>query len=138
WPLPLDPRLKKAAVSESRILLVGEHGMEKKRLAHELHRRSPRSSGPFIVTSGQALNEMLEEDLWGLEIHGQVEKLGFFEYAQGGTLVLHHIHTLSPSLQHQLAKIFESGSYCRVGATKPVPLNVRFIATALPFFMESP
>lgn len=137
WPLPIDARLKKAAASDVRILLLGERGVGKTRLAKFLHLLSPRHEGPVVVAGSVMLNAMDDASFFGVQSLGRIQKFGFFEQVQGGTVILSNVHRLSPSRQATLAQLFESNSIKRIGGDQAIPLNLRFIATALPHFMQS-
>ncbi|MBM3631365.1 MAG: sigma-54-dependent Fis family transcriptional regulator, partial [Alphaproteobacteria bacterium] len=135
WPLPLDARLKKLAMLDTRILLIGEKGTGKTRLAKHLHYLSPKHEAPLLVASSTMLNAMDDHTFFGSQSGGKIEKLGFFEHAQGGTVILRNVHRLSIERQRTLSELFESGTITRLGGERPVPLNVRFIATALPHIL---
>ncbi len=135
WPLPMDARLKKLAMLDARILLIGEKGTGKTRLAKHLHQLSPKHESPLLVASSTMLNGMDDHTFFGSQLGGKIEKLGFFEHAQGGTVVLRNVHRLNLERQRTLSELFESGTITRLGGDRPVPLNVRFIATALPHIL---
>lgn len=137
WPFELDAKLKKLVTSDMRALIVGENGMRKERLIHKIHSLSMRKHGPFLTVSGQELNRLHETSFWGKESAGRVENLGFFEYAQGGTLLITNAHHISYETQRRLAKIFEGSSLTRMGGTRLVQLNVRCLLTAPPSFLEN-
>lgn len=138
WPLPIDSRLKKLASLDSRILLIGEKGTGKTRLAKQLHQISPKQAGPLLVASSTLLNTMDDEAFFGMQSGGKIEKLGFFEHAQGGTVILRNVHQLALGRQRTLSDLFESGSIKRLGADQAIHLNVRFIATSLPKILDEP
>jgi two-component system nitrogen regulation response regulator NtrX len=135
WPLPMDARLKKLAMLDTRILLVGEKGTGKTRLAKHVHHLSPKHESPLLVASSTLLNAMDDHTFFGSQSGGKIEKLGFFEHAQGGTVILRNVHQLDLERQRTLSELFESGTITRLGGDRPVPLNVRFIATALPHIL---
>ena len=136
WPLVIDTRLRKLATLDTRILLLGEKGAGKTRLAKHLHLLSPKQAGPLLVANSTFLNTMDEETFFGTQSKGKIQNLGFFEHAQGGTVVLRNVHGLTLDRQRSLAQIFESSSIKRLGGDDPIPLNVRFIATALPSILS--
>ena len=136
WPLPMEAKLKKLALAPSRLLLVGERGTGKVRLAFSIHQHSGYSNGPFVVVGAHELNALSQEELWGIESKGRVEKMGLLEYVQGGTMVIQNVHCLTPGLQRQLTKVLESGSVVRLAGEKNITLNLRFIMTACPDFMD--
>jgi two-component system nitrogen regulation response regulator NtrX len=138
WPLPIEAKLKKLAASETRILLVGEKGTGKVRLAKFLHLLSTNHEGPVIVAGSHMLNELDDSAFFGEQAMGRVQKFGFLEHAQGGTVILSNVHNLTPKRQNALAQLFQSGTIKRLGGDQAIPLNIRFIATALPDFIHWP
>ena len=135
WPLPMDARLKKLAMLDTRILLIGEKGTGKTRLAKHLHQLSPKHESPLLAANSTMLNAMDDHTFFGSQSGGKIIKLGFFEHAQGGTVILRNAHRLNLERQRSLSEIFESGTITRRGGDRPIPLNVRFIATALPHIL---
>jgi two-component system response regulator AtoC len=115
------------------VLLVGETGVGKEILAETIHRRSPRSAGPFVAVNCAALADtLLESELFGYEkgaFTGAVQpKLGLLEAAASGTLFLDEIGEMSLALQAKLLRAIESKQVMRVGATRPRAVDVRFVA----------
>jgi DNA-binding NtrC family response regulator len=124
---------KTAARSQSTILVLGESGTGKELLARAIHSESPRNSGPFVAISCSALTEsLLESELFGHEkgafTGAAARRRGTFETANGGTLFLDEIGDISPKLQLDLLRVLEERSFCRVGGTEPVSVDVRIIA----------
>jgi two-component system response regulator FlrC len=128
-------RLAKA-VSPTRatILIQGESGTGKEILARYLHAKSDRASGPFIAVNCAALPEgLLESELFGHEkgaFTGAImRKLGKFELAQNGTLLLDEISEMHPHLQAKLLRVLQENEIDRVGGRHAIPINVRVMAT---------
>ncbi len=124
--------IDRVAPSQINALLLGETGVGKEVLAHELHRRSKRASGPFLKVNCAALSEsLLESELFGHEkgaFTGAVrQKAGLLEAAKAGTLFLDEVGELPDSMQASLLRVLEERKVLRVGATQPLPIDVRFV-----------
>jgi DNA-binding NtrC family response regulator len=123
------------AASRSSVLLEGESGTGKDLLAHWLHYRGPRRDGPFIKVHCPSIPEdLLESELFGHErgafTDAKQTKLGKIEMASEGTLYFDQIHDLTPALQAKLLRVVEERSFERLGATRTVEVDVRFIASS--------
>ena len=119
--------------SECNVLLTGESGTGKNLIAKIIHSTSKRQNTPFLSINCATLTEdLLSSELFGHEkgaFTGAVTaKQGLVEIADSGTLFLDEIAELSPNLQAKLLKAVEEGEFYRVGGTKPLKVNVRFIA----------
>jgi DNA-binding NtrC family response regulator len=117
------------------ILIEGETGTGKSLLAAWLHRQGPRGSRPFIKVNCAALPEALaESELFGHErgafTDARTARIGLFEAADGGTLFLDDIGTLSSSIQAKVLTAVEDHSIRRLGATKEIRVDVRLIAAS--------
>jgi transcriptional regulator with PAS, ATPase and Fis domain len=124
--------LKKAAVTQSPILLLGETGTGKEIFAKAAHALSPRHGAPFISVNMAAIrSELFEGELFGHvkgAFTGAVGRVGYIETASGGTLFLDEIGELPFDLQAKLLRFLEDGSFHRVGESRLTQVDVRIIA----------
>lgn len=124
--------LKKAAVTRSPILLLGETGTGKEVFARAAHALSPRHRGPFVSVNMAAIrSELFEGELFGHvkgAFTGAVGREGYIETANGGTLFLDEIGELPSDLQAKLLRFLEDGSFHRVGESRLTQVDVRIIA----------
>jgi DNA-binding NtrC family response regulator len=123
------------APSEASVLITGESGTGKEVLARYVHLRSNRSRAPFISVNCAAIPEnLLESELFGHEkgaFTGAVaRRIGKFEEASGGTLLLDEISEMDARLQAKLLRAIQERVIDRVGGTRPVPVDIRIIATS--------
>jgi DNA-binding NtrC family response regulator len=123
------------AGSEASILITGESGTGKEIIARYIHRKSKRSGNNFISVNCAAIPEaLLESELFGHEkgsFTGAVaRRIGKFEEASGGTLLLDEISEMDIRLQAKLLRAIQEHEIDRVGGTKPVKVNLRIIATS--------
>jgi len=137
-----DPSMKavlqladQVARSEASILITGESGVGKEVMARYLHEHSRRSERPFISVNCAAIpDNLLESELFGHEkgaFTGAVaRRIGKFEEADGGTLLLDEISEMDARLQAKLLRAIQERVIDRVGGSKPVPVNIRIIATS--------
>ncbi|RMG59360.1 MAG: sigma-54-dependent Fis family transcriptional regulator [Deltaproteobacteria bacterium] len=126
--------LAEVAKTDATVLLTGESGVGKEVLARFIHRKSQRSGGPFVAVNCAAISEsLLESELFGHEkgaFTGAVSrKPGKFELAQGGTILLDEVSEMNPHLQAKLLRAIQEREIDRVGGVKPVPIDVRIVAT---------
>jgi len=122
------------ARSKGTVLITGESGTGKERIAHYIHRNSPRNGGPLIRVNCAALSEqLLESELFGHErgafTGAHRTRAGRFELADGGTLMLDEIGEISTALQSKLLRVLEEEEFERVGGTVTMKVDVRVIAT---------
>ncbi|MFB5662044.1 sigma-54 interaction domain-containing protein [Alteribacillus sp. HJP-4] len=124
---------KKATRTSSSVLIIGETGTGKELFAQSIHTGSKRSAKPFISQNCAAIPEHLVESiLFGTKsgaFTGSKEREGLFEEAEGGTLLLDEINSLSISLQAKLLRVLQERKIRRIGDTKEKKVNVRIIAT---------
>ncbi len=123
----------RAAELNRPILVIGERGTGKELIAERLHHLSPRWGEPLIVMNCAALPEtLIEAELFGHEqgaFTGATKaRVGRFEEADGGTLFLDELGTLSMAAQERLLRVIEYGEVTRIGASRPVRVDVRIVA----------
>jgi DNA-binding NtrC family response regulator len=123
------------AGSDASILITGESGTGKEVLARYVHRKSLRNDKPFISVNCAAIPEnLLESELFGHEkgaFTGAIaRRIGKFEEADGGTLLLDEISEMDARLQAKLLRAIQEREIDRVGGTKPVKVDIRIIATS--------
>lgn len=121
------------AASPATVLILGETGTGKELMARTIHDESPRRGGPFIAVNCAALPDtLLESELFGYKkgaFTGAVRnKPGRFALANGGTLLLDEIGSISPAMQVRLLRVLQERSYEPLGATRPERTDVRIIA----------
>ncbi len=123
------------APSEASVLITGASGTGKEMMARHLHTKSRRKDKTFVAVNCAAIPEnLLESELFGHEkgaFTGAVSRrVGKFEEADGGTLLLDEISEMDPRLQAKLLRALQEREIDRVGGTKPVKVDVRIIATS--------
>ena len=123
------------AGSDASVLITGESGTGKEVLARYLHSRSQRSKKPFISVNCAAMPEnLLESELFGHEkgafTGALARRIGKFEEANGGTLLLDEITEMDVRLQAKLLRAIQERVIDRVGGGKPVPVDIRIVATS--------
>ena len=137
-----DPAMEKVvklgeqvAPSEASVLITGESGTGKEVIAQLIHRKSKRAKMAFITVNCAAIPEnLLESELFGHEkgaFTGAVaRRIGKFEEANGGTLLLDEISEMHPRLQAKLLRAIQEREIDRVGGTQPIKVDIRLIATS--------
>jgi two-component system nitrogen regulation response regulator NtrX len=125
-------QVERVAATETRVCILGETGTGKELVARTLHEKSPRASGPFIAVNCAAVPaELIESELFGHEkgsFTGAAGRhIGKFEQAEHGTLFLDEIGDMPTPMQAKLLRVLEEGEVERIGATKPVAVDVRVI-----------
>ncbi|WP_447977079.1 sigma-54-dependent transcriptional regulator [Candidatus Nitrospira bockiana] len=122
------------AASQATVLIQGESGTGKELLARFIHSRSPRAHRPFIAVNCAALPDgLLESELFGHErgafTGALVRKIGKFEMAHQGTLLLDEISEMNLGLQAKLLRVLQEREVDRIGGREPVHVNIRVVAT---------
>jgi len=125
---------QRVASSKATVLIQGESGTGKELYARYIHARSPQCEGPFVAVNCASLPETLfESELFGHEkgaFTGALgKKIGKFELAHGGTLLLDEISEMSPFLQAKILRVLQESEVDRIGGKEPIPVDVRVIAT---------
>ena len=125
---------QRLARSKGTVLVTGESGTGKERIAHLIHKTSPRRNAPFIRVNCAALPDaLLESELFGHErgafTGAHKSKEGRFELADRGTLLLDEIGEIPLSLQAKLLRVLEEEEFERVGGTHTLKVDVRIVAT---------
>ncbi|MAS87987.1 MAG: sigma-54-dependent Fis family transcriptional regulator [Micavibrio sp.] len=123
------------APSEATVLITGESGTGKEVMSRYIHKKSKRKDGPFIALNCAAIPEnLLESELFGHEkgaFTGAVaRRVGKFEEATGGTLLLDEVSEMHPLLQAKLLRAIQERVIDRVGGKEPVKIDVRILATS--------
>ena len=137
-----DPRMSEVlnmasriAPSEASILITGASGTGKEMMACFIHQKSKRKDKPFVAVNCAAIPEnLLESELFGYEkgaFTGAVSRrIGKFEEANGGTLLLDEISEMDPRLQAKLLRAIQEREIDRLGSNKPIKVDVRILATS--------
>jgi transcriptional regulator with GAF, ATPase, and Fis domain len=129
----LAERIALVARTRSTVLLLGETGTGKERVATEIHAASARAARPFVRVHCAALAEtLLESELFGHErgafTGAGSRREGRFKIADGGTILLDEIGEISPSIQVKLLRVLQERTFERVGGSDPLTVDVRLIA----------
>ncbi|HBH26088.1 MAG TPA: sigma-54-dependent Fis family transcriptional regulator [Rhodospirillaceae bacterium] len=125
----------RVAPSAATVLITGESGTGKEVMARFLHKKSKRSDGAFIAINCAAIPEaLLESELFGHEkgafTGAAARRLGKFEEAHGGTILLDEVSEMAPTLQAKLLRVLQEREVVRVGSNAPVKVDVRILATS--------
>ena len=123
----------RVADSDIGVLLRGESGVGKDVIARELHRRSPSRARPFVKVNCAALPaDLLESELFGHEKGAFTgagnQRVGKFEFAQQGTLMLDEIGDMTPALQAKLLHVLQDREFTRLGGNRAIDVDVRVLA----------
>lgn len=130
---PVMAMIDRVADSDVSVLLRGESGVGKEIVARELHRRSTRRTKPFVKVNCAALPaELLESELFGHErgafTGAGAQRIGKFEFAQQGTIMLDEIGEMPTALQAKLLHVLQDREFTRLGSNRPVEVDVRVLA----------
>lgn len=126
-------RLKRIAPTNAAVLIQGETGTGKELVAQAIHQNSPRKNKPFVALNCAALSEnILESELFG-HVRGaftdaSADRIGKFEYANGGTMFLDEVGDMPLPTQIKLLRVLENGEITRVGSNTPTKVNVRILS----------
>jgi two-component system response regulator FlrC len=126
---------RRVSATDATVLITGESGTGKEVFARFIHRHSSRASAPFVAINCAAIPEnLLEATLFGYEkgafTGASQATAGKFEQAQGGTLLLDEISEMPLTLQAKLLRVLQEREVERVGGRRPVPLDIRLLATS--------
>jgi len=124
--------IKKAAASESNVLITGESGTGKELIARAIHRWSPRNDKSFMTINCSAIPDtLLESELFGFEkgafTGAQYMKKGLLEQADGGTVFFDEIGDVSPLFQVKVLRVLQEGEIMRIGGMRHLKVDVRYI-----------
>lgn len=123
-------KAQRAAKTKKNVLLLGEAGTGKQRMAHGIHQASRQAQGPFIAFQcGDSTPDIMEQELFGISVNKDVSHPGKLELADGGTLLIDDIEKLPMELARNLAASLATMESRRVGETTSRHINVRIIAT---------
>ena len=127
--------IEKASRSAATVLVLGESGTGKELVARAVHYGSSRASAPLVpVNCGAIPEKLLESELFGYvkgAFTGANEsRAGFFQTADGGTILLDEVNEMSPSMQVKLLRVLQDKQVCMVGARKTQKIDVRIIASS--------
>ena len=131
----LRTAIERVAPTQSRVLIAGPAGSGKEVIARTIHKKSQRANGPFVVLNSANLanSSQAEAELLGIEdasIFADGErKLGVFERAHHGTLLIDEVTDLSLSMQSKLLKFLQESTFERIGGNRTIKVDVRVIAT---------
>jgi len=121
--------LKRVAGTGSRVLITGPAGVGKEVAARLLHSWSTRTRAPFVVVSAARMTpERVEEELFGVEEGGDVQRPGLLEQAHGGTLFLDEIADMPLTTQARILRVLTDQSFNRIGGTQIVKVDVRVVS----------
>ncbi len=131
--IKVDQQITRIGPTNATVLIRGESGVGKEVVARSIHQNSPRRNGPFVAINCAALSPtLLESELFGHEkgaFTGATErKVGKFELADQGTLMLDEIGEMSPEIQAKFLRALEGKPFERLGGSKPIQVNVRVVA----------
>lgn len=130
----IDTLLDRVAPTDASVLITGESGVGKEVVADEIYRRSLRKNKPYVkINCASIPGHLLESELFGYEKGAFTGantkgKVGLFEHANHGTLMLDEIGDMPMDLQVKLLRAIQSQEITRIGGTRPIKLDIRFLA----------
>jgi two-component system nitrogen regulation response regulator NtrX len=129
--MQLRAAIEKIAPMNSRVLITGPSGSGKEVIARALHAGSQRADGPFVVISSAAIApERMESELFGEETtDGRPTKIGVFEHAHNGTLLLDEVAEMPMETQSKILRVLVEQRFRRLGGSSDVSVNVRVISS---------
>ncbi len=125
--------IEKVAPTGSRVLITGPAGSGKEVVARALHNSSMRGDGPFVVLNAAMMApERMEEELFGVEGDGPgaCRRIGVFEQAHGGTLLLDEVADMPLETQSKILRVLVDQKFMRVGGNQPVEVDVRVVSSS--------
>lgn len=130
----VDQLIEVIAPVDANVLIMGESGVGKEVVANQIQKRSNRSGKPFIKVNCAAIpNDLMESELFGHEkgafTGADVRKIGMFELASGGTILLDEIGDIPLKLQSKLLRVLQEHTIRRIGGDSEFPVDVRVIAS---------
>lgn len=131
--LALKQQIQQVAPTTATVLILGESGSGKEKVARWVHQRSNRANAPFVAMNCAAMPEaLIESELFGFEkgafTGAHSSRAGLFESAHGGTLLLDEIGDMPLLLQAKLLRVLQEGEIKRIGSNRSIPVDVRIIA----------
>lgn len=125
--------MEQVSATNATVLLLGESGVGKEKIAHAIHYGSPRAGKPFIKVNCAAIPEsLIESELFGHErgafTDATAQRKGRFELADSGTIFLDEIGEMPPSAQSKFLRVLQEREFERIGGTETIKINVRIIA----------
>ncbi len=131
--LEIRTMVRKAAPTESTVLITGESGTGKEVIARSIHTMSSRAEGPFVPVNIAGIPEsLLESELFGYEkgafTGAETRRPGIFEAAEGGTVFLDEIGEMPPMLQAKLLRVLQERKIRRIGSTHELAVDIRILA----------
>lgn len=126
----LRASIEKVAPTNSRVMITGPAGVGKELAARLIHQHSARKDGPFVVVNAASIApDQMEDALFGAEDHdGKPVRIGYFEKAHNGTLLLDEVADMPPGTQNKILRVLTDQSFQRVGGRSDVKVDVRVMS----------